>query len=656
MPRPGTMPILLFAALAAVATRGAFAATKEPPYEAVVESDEAFARCGPGKNFYPTGKLKRGDHVTVRRHDPGGWFMIDPPPDSFSLIRSDDVVREGNVGTVKPLADGQVPVRIGSTIDPTIDSIFQRQLSSGERIEILGEATIPRRDRQVQMFKIRPPKGEFRWIEGMNLTPLEQQIREQHIRDQQARTRQTLEPIESDPFAGPSQARKNLQSGAQPTGSKKPLAKLTAMPSASPGPPQKTLPGKGGSVTRVPAPTTPFDPGSRLDQIDLQFRDTIQRQPATWNLVQIEQAYRELSQQSVPPSIRNQLELRFSAVDHYKQVKAEYDDYFRLVSNTARKDAELAAIQNSLDPQGARPPIASPGPTGPPSDPSLNASPNAASSPPTSLPTMNVPNSQAPSSVAAQPATGPQGETRAVGPVLENPVPVPTEPQSDGSLRGTVPPGSAVPSSPGIAPSDAGSSGQERPMNSEARPMTQSRTGSAVDTGNQPGFSNEMRPGSTLSRSNETPSRSNETQTNEFQTPTPSAGRTLPNSRAVLQEPQPGTAPAMRPAPQPQVRQFPSTEAVPPLAAPRQIRPQAGNALDGAGIVQRAATVVPGGPRHVLLAPNGRILAYLYANGGINLDAYLGRQMGIVGSRAYRPELQTDLIVVRGMMPVRLVP
>ena len=109
------------------------------------------------------------------------------------------------------------------------------------------------------------------------------------------------------------------------------------------------------------------------------------------------------------------------------------------------------------------------------------------------------------------------------------------------------------------------------------------------------------------------------------------------------------------PASQP-VRQVPSTSTVPSLAAPRQIRPQAAGGLDGAGIVQRAATPVPGGPRHVLLAPNGRILAYLYPDRGINLDAYLGRSMGIVGPRTYRPELQTDLIVVRGMVPVRLAP
>ena len=94
---------------------------------------------------------------------------------------------------------------------------------------------------------------------------------------------------------------------------------------------------------------------------------------------------------------------------------------------------------------------------------------------------------------------------------------------------------------------------------------------------------------------------------------------------------------------------------MPPMAPPRQIRPPGSPPLDGAGIVQRAAATFPNGPRHVLLAPNGRILAYLQAGGGVNLDAYVGRQMGIMGLRAYHPELQTDLIIVRAMIPVRLV-
>ena len=48
------------------------------PYQAIVETDGEYVRSGPGPNFYPTDKLKKGDKVTVIRHDLGGWCMITP--------------------------------------------------------------------------------------------------------------------------------------------------------------------------------------------------------------------------------------------------------------------------------------------------------------------------------------------------------------------------------------------------------------------------------------------------------------------------------------------------------------------------------------------------------------------------------------------------
>ena len=76
--------------------------------------------------------------------------------------------------------------------------------------------------------------------------------------------------------------------------------------------------------------------------------------------------------------------------------------------------------------------------------------------------------------------------------------------------------------------------------------------------------------------------------------------------------------------------------------------------FDGAGIVQRSALSYPGAPRHVLLTPDGRVLAYLQPAPGVNLDAAIGRAMGLVGQRGHRPDLRADLIVVQQYMPVRL--
>ena len=78
--------------------------------------------------------------------------------------------------------------------------------------------------------------------------------------------------------------------------------------------------------------------------------------------------------------------------------------------------------------------------------------------------------------------------------------------------------------------------------------------------------------------------------------------------------------------------------------------------LDGAGIVARMPRPQPGLPTYALVAPDGRLLAYLQADQGVNLDAYLGKSMGVVGKRTHEPQLQSDLIVVRQLTPVRLEP
>lgn len=78
--------------------------------------------------------------------------------------------------------------------------------------------------------------------------------------------------------------------------------------------------------------------------------------------------------------------------------------------------------------------------------------------------------------------------------------------------------------------------------------------------------------------------------------------------------------------------------------------------FDGAGIIRRVVARAPGMPQHALVAPNGRILAYLQPVPGLPLDKYVGRSMGVYGQRFRRQDLRNDFIQVRAMMPVRLLP
>src|SRR5262245_48013717 len=72
--------------LALITTAGAIARADEFPYTAYVNSDDVYVRSGPGRNYYPTEKLKKGDPVEVYRHDPGGWLAIRPTSASFAWV------------------------------------------------------------------------------------------------------------------------------------------------------------------------------------------------------------------------------------------------------------------------------------------------------------------------------------------------------------------------------------------------------------------------------------------------------------------------------------------------------------------------------------------------------------------------------------------
>jgi hypothetical protein len=679
MPRPGTVLIPFFAAMALFVAGRAFSAVKEPPYVAIVEVDGAVSRCGPGKNYYSTLQLPRGSRVTVRRQDPGGWFMIDPPLGSFSLIRADDVERNGNVGTVKRLDQGQASIRVGSSIDPASDSVFQRRLSSGERVEILGEVSMPRRDRSVTMFKIRPPKGEYRWVEGTFLAPPGPGDRPEN---------------QGDPFGTSLQAGR----GAPPVGQPTPAS---AQRRIAPGPEAATA--ATNDLVTIPSVhrNAAIDPVSWLDRIDSQFHDMVRTEPATWNLPQIEQSYRQLAQYTNIPSIRSQIDQRLTAVAHYRDVKAEYDDYFRLASATSRRDAELAAIENSLAPQNGRPPI---GAVATPYASVSQYPPLASNGLPTPTPAvppvLNVPNSAgAPGASSLPEASSPQTSRQPKGPILEAPVPepIPVPPATpQGSevtgkqpgegtqdsaqtqppiaaqqLPAAAPSANPSPSTPFAPVSTEGPSAPAPPANPQPSTVVSPSAPSSPSPGTMGGASPYQTPRGYQPPPSYQPSPIYPPLPNYQPTPAyqprpgyqPSAGYQLPPGyqmppgysvpSSAMPQPSPVFNPQSPAAPQGPGMQGSATVQ---MAPPRQIRPQGPAGLDGAGIIQRAAMPVPNGPRHVLLSPEGRILAYLYPDRGLNLDAYVGRPMGIKGPRSFHPELRTDLIIVRGMMPVRLIP
>jgi len=465
------------------------AAVSEFPYEAMVDADNVYARSGPGRSYYPTNRLKRGSRVTVRRHDPGGWLMITPPPDSFSWIRAEYVRVVGSGRGIVRAND--VVVRVGSTFGNDRD-IKQRELSKGDEVKIIQEATLSSERGPTRMYKIRPPQGEYRWVRGGFITPASEIAAQQ----QQQVIPQRQSNQQNQGFSNSQQ-----RPTAEPRGSGDGFVERKV---------NRTI--KSDAVRRTgPTAQQISADRSRLKQLDVRFRDIIDEEARSWNFAALETEYLNLAKEVQSPAMQSQIKLRLDAVERYRKIKAEYDDFLHLTSDTNRREKSLLAIQQKQK--------SDPTPTTPTTAP-------ATSEPSSTTPTTGPVTSQ-PSTTIVTPPTAGQPATQPTAPGSTNPPPVPPRNPSQT-----------------IVPGPAG-------------------------------------------------------------------------------QPQPG----------------------------QRMRP-----FDGAGIIQRAGTNAPGLPRHVLIAPNGRFLAFLQGGPGVNLDRFVGRPMGLYGARSHRADMRADFIVVHRMMPVRLQP
>lgn len=295
-------------------TSPALAQVQQFPYQARVVVDEAYVRSGGGEAFYPTQSLKRDASVTVRRHDPGGWYMIDPPAGSFSWI-PEKYVRETAVDAGE-VNESNVVVFVGSSFgDET--HVWQRKLMSGEKVSILERRVVDTLSGPKNMMKIKPPVREYRWIPGSAVVPIGDQQRAQHDRN---------------PYAVPSAI------------ARRPNNVAAVEPSTAP----------------VESPSR-FSPSQRLvrlkqiraeqrelQQIDQKFRSMILSPPTEWDLLSLETEYRDLQDRATYKPVAGQIDLRYPAINRYRQKKAELDELKQLTSETERRDAELLASQFGL--------------------------------------------------------------------------------------------------------------------------------------------------------------------------------------------------------------------------------------------------------------------------------------------------------------------
>ncbi|WP_437204947.1 SH3 domain-containing protein [Planctomicrobium sp. SH664] len=315
-----------------------FSAEPASTYQGTVVGEDVEVRCGPGAQFYVTGKLKMNDLVTVRRHDHGGWYMIDPPAGSFSWIDAtlvDRVSPERGVVAITP-EENRLPraiVRIGSEFSEE-HSFSGRELFNGDEVTILGEQTLRGPRGAVRMLKIAPPAQEFRWVKGEFIVPNSKQIQQQ---------------LAVDPFQVPAEHRQRLV-----TENRSPLLS-----------PATATDEKVAEAAPAELPTTPSqkkisDEFDLLSKIDQDYSDMVAKPASEWVLDPIIARYEQLKA-SASPQIVAMIDQRMPVVQKRQEIAGHYQRFLKVAAETSERDAQLLGTQASFQ-QAEAPVVENPQP------------------------------------------------------------------------------------------------------------------------------------------------------------------------------------------------------------------------------------------------------------------------------------------------------
>lgn len=278
----------LFAAILASCPLGTALAV-EFPYVAYVNSGDVYVRSGPGRDYYPTDKLQKGEKIEVYRHDPGGWLAIRPPRQSFSWVSSrhlDPV--DDRLAVVN---SGRVVARVGSTFSDVRD-VIQVRLEKGEQVELLDS---PATDSP--WCKIAPPAGEFRWVFSKFV---DSELPADVARDErEAAGESDLADDESESREGV-----RLASGAQKTAREPRIATRQA--------PRVDIANESGRQRE-------------LDRIDLELSAMVVEEITTWSFGPLNDRANALLEQAQTPSERGRARQLVDKLARFEDIKKRHD-------------------------------------------------------------------------------------------------------------------------------------------------------------------------------------------------------------------------------------------------------------------------------------------------------------------------------------------
>jgi SH3-like domain-containing protein len=289
---------------------------------ATVNSADVYVRSGPGKNYYPTDKLLKGETVEVYREDPGGWLAIRPPRGSFSWVRA----RHLNLlsdGLAKASSD-RVVCHVGSTFSDMRD-VVQVRLNRDEQVEVLETAA------GGQWYRISPPSGEFRWISSKFV-------------DRQEPTDLGLQATEAPNLLSVNES--NLSEPHRQQEPSKTLTEWTAR-SASASPIQLTAAEKADDspstqpAAKTQAPAAVGTLQQQLEDIELDLSIMVSEELSVWTFTSLRQRAEKALDQSQTALERGRVRVILGKIERFENIKQRHDGIASLKEETDRRNSLL---------------------------------------------------------------------------------------------------------------------------------------------------------------------------------------------------------------------------------------------------------------------------------------------------------------------------
>ena len=80
--------------------------------------------------------------------------------------------------------------------------------------------------------------------------------------------------------------------------------------------------------------------------------------------------------------------------------------------------------------------------------------------------------------------------------------------------------------------------------------------------------------------------------------------------------------------------------------------PAGGSSYDGTGRLTRVVSPNPGAPRYALVDKSGAVQCYVSPAPGVDLRHYVGREVGVTGTRGYMPEQRAQHLMAKHITPL----